>query len=166
MPRKKDKPKKLDHLLIDSSEDDAALFRAALDALDPAAIKAKQDREVPAESSAKSSRRKDPATPAHAIDLHHCTLDEACRKIDAIISGLIAGRWSDKTLTPNGHLHLKIITGRGRHSGTQGPVLAREIHRYVLSYYANHIVSIEESPAEALVGGVTVRGHFHVVLRR
>lgn len=163
MPRKKDKPKKLPHLLIDTSEDDAALFRAALEQLDASAIKAKDESEP---STSHAPRRKGQPPPSHAIDLHHCTVDEACRKIDAAISGLALGRWSDQALSPHGHLHLKIITGKGRHSGKNGPVLAREIHRYLLSHYAKHIVSIEESPADLLIGGVSLRGHFHVVLRR
>lgn len=160
MTRRK-KPKKLPSLLVGESDDDEALFRAAVEQLDPSAIKAKlQSGEGPS-----------PATPAAAaqpsareIDLHRCTVEEARRAIDAVIGQLVTPGTS--LWRQGGQVRLKIITGKGLHSGPGGPVLARDIHRYILTMYASHIVSIEESPADVVVAGVPLRGHFHVVLRR
>lgn len=151
MKRKKNRPQKLKSLLVGETEDDAALFQAALERLDPHAIKSKlAEIDDPIQPK--------PATklPTQEIDLHHCNVAEAKQIVDQVVAQIILGR---------GPCRLKIITGKGRHSGPKGPILAREIHTYIVTNYANHIVSIEESPADLLIGGVSLRGHFHVVLR-
>lgn len=151
MARKKDKPKKLDHLLVGETDDDAALFQAAVENLDPLAIKSKLSSQEP-----QNTRVSSEAIPTREIDLHRCTVAEARSLIDAAIARIITTRST---------VRLKIITGKGRHSGPKGPILAREIHTYIATTYANHIVSLEESPADAVLGGLPLRGHFHVVLR-
>lgn len=159
--KKKPKPKKLPSLLVGESDDDEALFRAAVEQLDPNAVRAKLESGVEA-----SSAGAPPSTGSavREIDLHRCTVEEARRAIDAVFAQLVTpgtSLWRQGSL-----LRLKVITGKGKHSGPAGPVLAREIHRYIAMTYANHIVSIEESPADVVLGGLPLRGHFHVVLRR
>jgi DNA-nicking Smr family endonuclease len=161
--KKKPKPKKLPSLLVGESDDDEALFRAAVEQLDPHAVRAKLESGVEASPPA-APHSTGSAAAVREIDLHRCTVEEARRAIDAVFAQLVTpgtSLWRQGAL-----VRLKIITGKGKHSGPAGPVLAREIHRYVALTYASHIVSIEESPADVVLGGLPLRGHFHVVLRR
>lgn len=93
------------------------------------------------------------------IDLHRLTMAEAEARVDGVLKGLLAGLHS-----AGASVRVQIITGKGRHSGDGGAVLAREVHRYVRQRYAGHIISIEDSPADLVVGGLPIRGHFHVTL--
>lgn len=91
------------------------------------------------------------------IDLHRMTLNEAIWRVDAEIDDAVA----------SGHqTTFKIITGKGLHSGPSGGVLAREIHRHIAERYARHIQAIDESPADVTIGGVPLRGHFVVTIRK
>lgn len=97
-----------------------------------------------------------PAGAVHQLDLHHSTLPEARGRVDGLLGNLVAAI--------RGPVTVKIITGKGRHSGPGGGVLASEIHRYVSQKYASYIVSIEPSPSDVVVGELPIRGHFHVTL--
>jgi DNA-nicking Smr family endonuclease len=101
------------------------------------------------------------AVPAE-IDLHRMTLDEARVCVDRAVTEALA---QIAQRGGRGEVTLKIVTGKGLHSGATGSVLPREIHRHVRQRYALQIVSIEESPADVTIGGVPIRGHFHVTLR-
>ena len=91
------------------------------------------------------------------IDLHGLTLVDALLQVDMQIRYCFS----------QGHLSIDalIITGKGLHSGKEGSILAREVHRHVSSKYRDTILQIEGSPASALVNGIPVRGHFRVVLK-
>ncbi len=92
------------------------------------------------------------------IDLHRMTLGEAEAQVERVLSRLISG------LAPGAQVKVQIITGKGRHSGGGAAVLPREIHRYVKKRFAAHLVTIEDSPADLVVGELPIRGHFHVTL--
>lgn len=89
------------------------------------------------------------------IDLHGMTVDEAQRAVDAVIARLPRGQ----------EARLRIITGKGLHSGPEGGVLGRDIHYHVATRYRSAIVRLDESPADVRLGGVPIRGHFDVTLR-
>jgi DNA-nicking Smr family endonuclease len=91
------------------------------------------------------------------IDLHGLTLAEALAQVDIQI----------RYCFEQGHSSIEalIITGKGLHSGSEGGILAKEVHRHISSKYRNTILKIEESPAAALINGIPVRGHFCVVLK-
>ena len=90
------------------------------------------------------------------LDLHHCTVPEARGRVDGMLANIVANLKAPVTV--------QIITGKGRHSGAGGAVLAREIHQYVKVKYADYIVTLEDSPADMVVGELPIRGHFHVTL--
>jgi len=92
------------------------------------------------------------------IDLHGLTLQQAKEYLDDRISRLL-GAGSDV-------LSVKIVTGKGLHSGPGGGVLAREIHRHVAAVYGHLIVSIEDSPGDTVIRGLPLRGHFNLRIRR
>lgn len=90
-----------------------------------------------------------------SLDLHGKTYSEAVDSLKFFI---------DQKRSECKILDLKIITGRGLHSGDGGPVLARDIHIYVKKNFAESITFLETSPADAMINGVAVRGHFQVKL--
>lgn len=89
-----------------------------------------------------------------SIDLHGLTEEQAENKIREQVAGVLRGQ----------RTKLRIITGRGRHSGPGGPVLAVSIHQYVLARFGAIILDIEASPADTTMDGLTFRGHFHVTI--
>lgn len=93
-----------------------------------------------------------------SVDLHGLTLEEAkdfvCLRLEALLEELS----SQFTVT--------IITGKGKHSGPGGSVLAKEIHRFVRQRFDAQISYIEESPSDVIVGQFPLRGHFRVSLKR
>lgn len=92
------------------------------------------------------------------LDLHRCTLQEAQDRVEFCVDALLAHG--------KGPVTLKIITGKGLHSGPGGAVLPSAIHRFVVARFAPSIISIDESPADVMVAGVPIRGHFTVTFRR
>ncbi|MDD9951244.1 MAG: Smr/MutS family protein [Zetaproteobacteria bacterium] len=93
------------------------------------------------------------------VDLHGLYLEEAKRTVAADI-------WEHLESSRADFLHVQIVTGRGRRSGSNGAVLAREIHPFVCATFASYIVTIDTSPGEAIYQGVALRGSFGVVLRK
>lgn len=92
-----------------------------------------------------------------SVDLHGLSLAAAKDRIDWVIRSHRA-----QSSEP---LKLRIITGKGHHSGPLGGVLVREIHGYVAITYRNSIVSMDESPARSCVNGIPLRGYFTVIIR-
>lgn len=103
-----------------------------------------------------AARRPAKVTGPTKLDLHHCTLPEARGRVDGLLGNLVA--------TIKAPVTVQIITGKGRHSGPGGGVLASEIHRHVCQRYAQYIVHIEDSPSDVVVGDLPIRGYFHVTL--
>lgn len=124
-------------------EEHLALFKPHVKDADN---KARQTKEV--------SKRT--ASPTVEIDLHGMTLDEAEKWVIQIIAQ--APSSTEKRT-------YKIITGKGRHSSSGRGVLIREIYLFVVHRYGPWIERIEESPDGVRLGGVAIRGHFHVTLK-
>lgn len=93
-----------------------------------------------------------------AIDLHGFTLDQAIFQVDKKIRDLL--------ITGPRIFMLTVITGKGRHSGIEGGVLAREIHNYIRQTFAKNLLNIEESPADLMIDGLPIRGHFLATFRK
>ena len=92
------------------------------------------------------------------IDLHGYTLTEAIACIDLNIINFI----KSKHLSIN----FKIITGKGHHSGKNGPVLPREVHTHIISKWKDYIEKIDESPIDTTINNIPIRGHFNVILNK
>ncbi|MBF0440952.1 MAG: Smr/MutS family protein [Oligoflexales bacterium] len=91
------------------------------------------------------------------IDLHGQTLDEAKRKVDRLFQ---------KLLEKKGTLfEILIITGKGRHSSTEGGVLPGHIYNHTLRKYKDYVVCIDESPEQLKIDGLPIRGHFKVRIK-
>jgi DNA-nicking Smr family endonuclease len=90
-----------------------------------------------------------------SIDLHGMTLDEAKSELRRIIAEISAIR---------GTHQLRIITGKGRHSGSGGGVLISEIHDFFARSFGRLVKRMDENPDKLRVSGKPIRGHFDVEL--
>lgn len=105
-------------------------------------------------------KKKIPLQHQDIIDLHGLRLQEAQELCaDVIHQALREARLQS-------HVSFRIITGKGRHSGVEGPVLSKEIHRFVLQEFQAWIVKIDDSPDEVALDGIPVRGHFDLILKK
>lgn len=91
------------------------------------------------------------------IDLHGLTAEEAKARVHQTFSRLMSQQKVE--------VLVRVITGKGRHSGPEGGVLVREIHAFVKQEYGNLITKLDPSPTEATISGLPVRGHFDVILK-
>ena len=98
--------------------------------------------------------RKEPCK-LEELDLHGLTLTEALNFLERRIK---------QHLLRNGVHRMRIITGRGLHSGKKS-VLPKEVHRYIAANFAKHIVYLQESPADCAIDGVPIRGHFDLTIK-
>ena len=90
------------------------------------------------------------------IDLHGQSLEEAKK---TVLRGYDhASSYGHKTVL------LRIITGKGKHSGVGGAILPVEIYDFVCNQLKSAILSIDESPSEAKIGGLPIKGYFDVRL--
>jgi DNA-nicking Smr family endonuclease len=153
---KKNKPKKLQEDPYAQGAQDDELFLNALDNMDDDLL---GDKFAADEIDGKQnlSKKNKKGLQTKSIDLHGLTVDEAVRKIDQLIDSITAEK--------QGLVLIKVITGKGRHSGSAGPVLAKEIHYHVKNKYFQYIEQIQTSPADELVNGVPIRGHFDVTIK-
>jgi DNA-nicking Smr family endonuclease len=109
-----------------------------------------QDLEISHEKKSPS-----PAPLRHFIlDLHGYSLAEAESETTLRISQLLQAK--------AGPFSLKVITGRGIHSGQSGSILVREIYRFILSTFRANIAKIDAPPAESTIDGLPLRGFFLV----
>jgi hypothetical protein len=95
--------------------------------------------------------------PSFTIDLHGLTCLQAEAETLRVIKGLL------QTQT-GGPFTLKVITGRGLHSGEGGSVLVREIYRFIHTTFRASILKIDPPPAESTLNGLPLRGFFLVQL--
>jgi hypothetical protein len=130
------------------SIEDQILFEHWIEKLDVQEIRNK-DIEVTPQAQKNRKIRK------VRIDLHGLTVEQALSKL---------GRLIDEQLQRAGKFELMVITGKGIRSSGR-PVLAREAWDFVSSRYMSQIERIEDSPAEVLLGGIPIRGHFNVVFK-
>lgn len=142
-------------VVFDLEPDADRIFQDSLSQWDDrlAEIEGEDGEEGGARSAAPKADRSAPVE----IDLHRLTLEEAIWRVDAELDQALASR-QQRTF--------KIITGKGLHSGPAGGVLAREMHRHIAERYARHIKDMDESPADVKIGGVPLRGHFSVTLKK
>lgn len=150
---------------VELEPDAEEIFLKSLENMDPRALKQKLRDEAasapPTGKAAAERHQSGKGASGHSLDLHRMTLAEAEYAVDRFVGDLLnasAGRGGEVTVT--------IITGKGRHSGEGGGVLAKEIHHYVQRRYGRQIVAIEESPANLVIGELPIRGHFKVILSR
>ncbi len=142
---------------VESPED---LMRAYLEAetgdlLKKKGVSANSSQALP--SARKSQRAGKSGRFSVNIDLHGLTLAESLAQVDLQFRYCFdLGYTSIEAL---------IITGKGLHSGSEGGVLAREVHRHIAKKYRNSILQIEESPAAITLNGIPFRGHFRVILK-
>lgn len=90
------------------------------------------------------------------LDLHGMTVPEA----EFYLRGYL-----DRLRQIPGLHRVKIITGKGRNSLKGQGVLAQRIHQFVVEIYGPWLDSIESSPHATQIGGMPLRGHFHMVIR-
>jgi DNA-nicking Smr family endonuclease len=138
-------------------------FLAAIEQLTPQAYRAHKPRDAasskpPQPPSTKKKLDQDPTE----VDLHGYLLKDALAKVDRVIAGLLNRPLSQK---PQAGTVLKIITGKGRHSGAAGGILIREVYSHVLGAYRHGILKIDHPPAQDRLHGLPVRGFFMVTIR-
>lgn len=138
-----------------SKETDEELFAKALANMgsDPE-FKSKNQNES-REIALKNSPSKAQSAGLVTIDLHGLTTGQAEDLLKQKIKVLIS---KERKL-----FSVRVITGKGIHS-SEGPVLARSAHDFVRRQFAEWIQSIESSPAEGIISGSALRGHFDVIL--
>ena len=141
-------------------EDDAdELFSSYLDAMDPLAVLSEKEQKPEAETEpGKRSKKAKSNGQDLQIDLHGHALADAIYEVDCFVQKLL--KEGPRIFT------CKIITGKGRHSGPEGGVLAKEIHSHVRDTYRRDILRIEESPADATLNGLPIKGYFNVTFSR
>lgn len=132
---------------IHPSNDDEAieLLKAHLDAFEPP-VKDVDSSLPPIEIKGKSKKKPKQLE----LDLHGQTVSEAKLSCDQLL----------RSINPGAQIDIKIITGKGRHSGNEGPTLISEIYNYINSKYKNNIVSIDSPPADDRLNGLPLRGFF------
>lgn len=133
-------------------EDAEALFRHAVENLSPKMIADKE----------KSARKVRPTGTSDRgvssqVDLHGLTLGQAQDRVERSIEERLA--------TTASEFSLRIVTGKGIHSGPGGGVLAREIHEFVRLRFHEVIVAMTDSPSDVTLSGVPMRGFFDVKFR-
>ena len=92
------------------------------------------------------------------IDLHGLHLSEAIYSVDQFLRDAQARRSLPV-------VKCKIITGKGRHSGLGGGVLAGEIYEHVKKNFKKNIVHIDPAPMDSTIDGIPLRGSFLVTLK-
>lgn len=125
------------------------LFREWLEKLDPSEIRLK-NAQVPPKGPKRQGKQ------CQKLDLHGLTLAGATKKLEDCIENILA---------QNLETELMVITGKGIRSAGP-PVLAREAWEFVVNRYRSRIERIDACPADVLLGGIPIRGHFVVVFKR
>ena len=110
-------------------------------------------------SQATKSKKRVQGSGKEKIDLHGLSFQESIDLLEAKISWWL----STKSTT----LVLEVVTGKGIHSEQEGGgVLCRNIHSFVVQHYRDFIIEIDEPPDQVKLGGLPIRGHFIVKLRK
>lgn len=94
------------------------------------------------------------------VDLHGYDVLSAQRKVVDYTK-----QFFDKN--PTIHiLHLRIITGKGRHSSGGRGKLIEEVYHFVKTHFKHSLLHIDEPPAELKINSVPIKGHFEIKLAR
>jgi DNA-nicking Smr family endonuclease len=99
-------------------------------------------------------RSKKSGMAVRTVDLHGMSLADAKLHLRNL--------WLELKAGGKHQIVLRIITGKGLHSGNTGPVLVEEIHDFVVSMFGQSIARIDENPAKVRLSGLPIRGHFDV----
>ena len=151
------KPRRLESVVMEDEEASRDLFLNAMAQLEGKNLPDK-DAAWEKRSAERPQGRNDKRSVNPSIDLHGLTLEQAKDYVSLRLDSLL-----DEIA---GQITVTIITGKGKHSGPGGSVLAKEIHRFVRLRYDAQILYIEESPGDLVVGQYPLRGHFRVSLKR
>ncbi|HIF70144.1 MAG: Smr/MutS family protein [SAR324 cluster bacterium] len=87
-------------------------------------------------SPRKSKRKSSPKHPDETIDLHGKTQEEAIRMVQNFV----------KTSHTHGLRNVLIITGKGLHSGTQGPVLKHSVEQWLQRNGTPYLQEFHDAP--------------------
>jgi len=137
------------------SDEDVALFLQSVERIQPD-HKYKSVNEVNrTDNSGELQKRRRDAKFDAKIDLHGYTLADATQVVLRGIEGIL--RSSKKR-----PIRIRIVTGRGVHSGAGGGVLVRGIYAVVMREYRGRIKTIDVDPGESTLEGFPLRGHFDV----
>lgn len=90
------------------------------------------------------------------VDLHHLSVAESIQLLEHTIDPLL------KTYS---RVCLQIITGRGRHSGADGPQIAPQAYQFISTHYRDQIIKIQDCPTTSMINNVAIRGYFTVELK-
>ena len=152
---------------LHNEEDDLELFRRAVESFDPTAAKREKGASADQVGGKTSHGKPNQGSKSrvdrgekHSIDLHRMTGAEARGALAGLFDALIANG------AAGSRFEVRVVTGKGLHSGAGGGVLAREAHQFVLARYRREIISISDSPADVAISGVPLRGHFDVTIER
>lgn len=116
-----------------------------------------QPEEGTSEKRKKGSKRaRKRQMPAISIDLHGYTLAEAIQHLESEIDWLRERH--------SGLIKLRIITGKGLHSGHKGGVLISEAYDYISKKFTHMIESIDDPPSKMKMGDIPLKGHFDVFI--
>ena len=138
-------------------EDDAdEIFRRHVDSI--VCVQGKEPEKVSNVALPPKRSRRGLREESRQLDLHGLTRDQAIQLCQSKIEGWLA--------VSRHVLKVKVITGKGRHSGPGGSILSRDIHDFVCRYFKRNLLTVESSPSDNLLNGLPIRGHFHVRLRR
>ena len=148
-------------LSFEISEEADRAFIDAMESLDPTKIPGKDqasDEELLRAALTSGTRTKGKGSaPDLTLDLHGYTLSEA--------NDVVGSKISEILVSKAGIVTLRVITGKGHHSGSGGSVLAKGVHTYVSSRFRLSIIRIDAAPADVTLGSLPIRGHFDVVLK-
>lgn len=90
------------------------------------------------------------------IDLHGYNVRQARQKVDDEFAIFLNSKQ---------RIDVRIITGKGRHSGSSGPVLMDDIYNYIWNKYARYILTMDENPSLARINNLPLRGHFDISVK-
>jgi DNA-nicking Smr family endonuclease len=139
---------------IDSAQEanDFEMFESSLSSTDWQKV----IREKEEGSSSRKMKKKKMAKD-NVFDLHGMHLEEAKDFLRTEVQSLSRNKGSI--------VKVKIVTGRGTHSGPSGGVLCRDIHVFMRQNFFDNIVKIDESPDAVKLNGVPIRGYFFVLFK-
>ncbi|MDA9950997.1 Smr/MutS family protein [Oligoflexaceae bacterium] len=156
MAKKKKQREKFDSDRSSPEDEDARLFREAIETLDERQLRNKLSAERQQSNQLPAKKPKSKSNSLIRIDLHGMRLEEAirssCRRLDQLMSE------GDRST-------VEIITGKGRHSDESGGVLVKEVYGRLKKRYSNEFVFLDSDPGKDLLGGLPIRGSFRMRLR-